>query len=94
MLSDSRLRLVELAVGTNSRGYGFSDGEFDREADWLAHVSWAGTPPDEMEETTRFPDGVRVGRGDHVGVGAYLGGTGDGDPLRVSPEVVILYRWL
>jgi hypothetical protein len=93
-VSDSRLRLVELAVGINATGYGFSDGEFDRGTDWLAHVSWAGRAPDEMEETTRLPEGVHVRSGDYVGVGAYLGGTGSGDPLRVSPEVVILYRWI
>ena len=93
-VNDPRLTLVEFAVGVNGRRYGFSDGEFDRAADWLAHVSWSGVPPDEMDETTRLPADVIVGRGDELTVGAYMGGTGGGDPLRVSPEVVVLYRWL
>jgi hypothetical protein len=93
-LNDPRLTLVEFAIGIKSERYGFSSGVFDRGADWLMHISWSGASPDEIDETAQLPDGVIVGRGEYLNVGAYLGGVGTGDPLRVSPEVVVLYRWL
>lgn len=91
-IGDSRATLVEFAAAINSRqGYGL-----DRRADWLMHASWTRTTPGSgaLEETTRLPDGVVVGKGDFVGISAWLGGVGVGDPIRVSPEVIVLYRWL
>ena len=91
-IADPRAILLEFAAGINAtRGY----GQY-RSADWLMHVSWVRHPrtPGEIDETVVLPEGVEVGAGDFVGVGAYMGGVGGGDPVRVSPEVVVLYRWL
>jgi hypothetical protein len=98
-ITDPRASVVEFAAGINAEeGYGF-DGRrrgFDRKASWLMHASWVRAPgaPAAIDETTRLPDGVRVRAGDFIAFGAWLGGRGAGDPIRVSPEIVILYRWL
>ena len=91
-VSDRRARLVEFAVGVNNTvGYGFS-----RSADWLMHVSWVGhgKTSRHFDETVRLPRGVEVDSGDFVGVGAWISAAGGGDLVSVSPEVVLLYRWL
>ena len=91
-IGDPRLTLVEFAVGINTfAGYGLS-----RATDWLLHTSWSRMSADagRIDETAVLPRGVEVDAGDSVGVVAWLGGRGRGDPLRVSPEVVVLYRWL
>jgi hypothetical protein len=96
-ISDRRAILVEFAVGINTaEGYGFDGRGFDRSANWLMHASWGQSPlgRGEIDETATLPAGVEVARGDVVGVSAWLGGVGSGDPISVSPEVVILYRWL
>ena len=91
-VNDPRLFLVEFIAGINARQkYGVY-----READWLMHASWSRAPgsPGAIDETASLPAGVVVGAGDFLGVFAYMGGGGAGDPLRVSPEVVVLYSWL
>lgn len=91
-INDPRLWLVEFAAGINSKG-GY--GQY-RSADWLMQASWSRRPgtPGEIDETTMLPPGVEVAAGDFVGITCWLGGVGRGDPLRVSPEVIVLYRWL
>ncbi len=91
-IADPRATLVEFAAGINARrGY----GQY-RSADWLMHASWSRYARNlgEIDETAVLPDGVEVAAGDFVGIGAFLGGVGSGDPIRMSPEVVVLYRWL
>jgi hypothetical protein len=91
-INDPRLNLVEFAAGINStEGY----GQY-RSADWLMQASWSRRPltPGEIDETVTLPPGVEVARGDFVGITCWMGGVGRGDPLRVSPEVIVLYRWL
>jgi len=91
-INDPRATLVEFAAGINAtRGY----GQY-RSADWLMHASWTryARTPGEIDETAVLPEGVEVAAGDFVGIGAWMGGVGRGDPIRVSPEVVVLYRWL
>jgi hypothetical protein len=90
-IGDPRANLVEFAAAINSRqGYGQH-----RFADWLMQASWtSSTPAGFIDETVTLPPGVQVRAGDFVGVSGWLGGIGRGDPLRVSPEVTVLYRWL
>jgi len=91
-IADPRATLLEFAAGINAtHGY----GQY-RSADWLMHVSRFRDPrtPGEIDETVVLPEGVEVAAGDFVGIVAYMGGVGGGDPVRVSPEVVVLYRWL
>jgi hypothetical protein len=95
-INDPRMTLAEFAVGVNAvGGWGWDGQEFDRSADWLLMASWSDNPrsPGSIDETVRLP-GVTVAAGDFVGLYAWLGGNGTGGPLRVSPELIILYRWL
>jgi hypothetical protein len=89
-VNDPRLRLLEFVAGINVPDYGRAQ---QREGDTFLHVSWSESPPSQMDETVVLPEGAAVDAGDYVGVSAYMGGAGAGDPLRVSPEVVVLYRW-
>jgi hypothetical protein len=59
-------------------------------------TSWSRPPrtPGAIDETVSLPPGVQVDAGDFVGISGWMGGVGEGDPLRVSPEIVVLYRWL
>jgi hypothetical protein len=90
-IGDLRAWLVEFAVGINN-----ADGyDFQRRADMLMHVSWVaeGSTSRHVDETVRLPPGVEVASGDFVGVGAYIG-AGEGGSVSVSPEIILLYRWL
>ncbi len=91
-INDPRLTLVEFAAGVNAP-HGYGD---ERSADWFMHASWTryARTLGEIDETAVLPEGVEVRAGDFVGIGAFLGSVGRGDSVRVSPEVVILYRWL
>ena len=96
-INDPRMTLAEFAVGVNpEEGWGWDGQAFDRRADWLMMTSWSNRPlhPGQIDETITLPEGVEVGAGDFIGLVGWLGGSGTGGPLRVSPELVVLYRWL
>lgn len=86
------LELVEVMASANGEaGY---DRDADRTGDPLAHTSWAPVngAPRAIDKTTILPAPISVPAGGFVTIGAWLCG-GTGQP-RVSPEVILHYRWI
>lgn len=88
-INDRRAHLVEFVAGINVPTY----NPHSRAGDVFMHVSWSESSRSQIDETVQLPEGAAVEAGDYVGVSAYMGGAGAGDPIRVSPEIVVLYRW-
>jgi hypothetical protein len=96
-INDPRLTLVEFAVALNAAdGWGWDGREFDRRADWLLMASWSANPQTHgaIDESVALPEGVQVAAGEFVALTGWLGSKGAGSPVRVSPELIVLYRWL
>lgn len=96
--------LVEVAAGVNVEGpYGISDGHFDPDRenltrfagrDWLIHTSDSnGGAPSKIDEQVTLPVPVELAAGDWIAVDGWVGNEST-EPTRVSPEVIVFYRWV